>query len=115
MLHQVRKVSPMDLVTLSTLHKEASDALEAQVVDNFLGKYRSPSYVGLVNDFLQKFEKIDPNMSLKMHFLKNLTKKMFDPLLFSTPMKYALLSMYVLPHSKMQQNVRPFIILLSML
>lgn len=56
--------------TLTDQQRDALDALKA-IVENFLGNYRAPNYVDLVNDFLTKFEKIEANMSLKMHFLKN--------------------------------------------
>lgn len=56
--------------TLMDQHRDAFDALKA-LVDNFLGNHKAPNYVELVQDFLRKFEKIEANMSLKMHFLKN--------------------------------------------
>ncbi|KAI4905822.1 hypothetical protein NFI96_009216 [Prochilodus magdalenae] len=39
------------------------------VVDNFLGNYRAPNYVEVVDKLLRAYQKMKCNMSLKIHFL----------------------------------------------
>ena len=38
------------------------------IVKNFLGKYKSPNYVQMVNNFLQAYQELGARMSLKIHF-----------------------------------------------
>ncbi|KRX95346.1 hypothetical protein T4E_9387 [Trichinella pseudospiralis] len=54
-----------------TLHQVEVEAWAAftNVVSEFLGKKKDPEYGRLVNDMLEKFEKLGYNMNLKLYFL----------------------------------------------
>lgn len=65
--------------SLPKAHQEALVALE-DVVKNFLGNVKAPSYVQLVEKLLEKFKEIGALMSLKMDFLKNHLQEFADNL-----------------------------------
>lgn len=57
-----------DQIFYEKLSKKHQNAL-TDVVENFLGNVKAVNYRELIKKMLKSYEKIDANMSLKMHFL----------------------------------------------
>lgn len=55
-------------ILLSPLEKEAFTNIKA-VMENFLGNYRAPNYRELIHNMLMSFQRLQINMSPKIHYL----------------------------------------------
>lgn len=67
---QIRKLI-QDKVFASKLNEVERRAWEGfkSICENFLGNNRSPNYVEVVHEFLNAYEKMECNMSIKIHFI----------------------------------------------
>lgn len=67
---QIKKMyrSALFEASLTKIEKEAWNSMK-DVVENFLGNYRAPNYVELIDKMLTTFREMGVNMSLKIHFL----------------------------------------------